>query len=44
MDPGTFNAVKRAVAERSRAELADLAAAAPALGSAAEVRALVAGS
>jgi phosphoenolpyruvate-protein phosphotransferase len=44
MDPGTFNAVKRAVAERSRAELANLAAAAPALVSAAEVRALVAGS
>ena len=44
MDPGAFNAVKRAVAARSRAELEQLAAAAQQLGSAAEVRALVAGS
>jgi phosphocarrier protein FPr len=44
MDPGAFNAVKRAVAERSRVELTQLATAAQQLGSAAEVRELVAAS
>jgi hypothetical protein len=44
MDPGAFNAVKRAVAGRSRAELTHLATEAQQLGSAAEVRELVAAS
>lgn len=42
MDPGAFNAVKRAVSERTAGQLAELAATAATLGSAGEVRALVA--
>ena len=41
MDPGAFNAVKRALAARARPELIDLAIDRPGRESAAEVRALV---
>jgi phosphocarrier protein FPr len=41
MEPRAFNAVKRAVAARTRAELAELAVAAQALTSASDVRASV---
>ncbi len=42
MEPRAFNAVKRAVSERTRAELVDLAVAAQKLPSANDIRALVA--